>query len=62
MLIVPRAPSAVTIGSAAKKVPVKVRPGLVAESAALLGFTTTVVDVPTSDFNVAQVSVAAKLA
>jgi hypothetical protein len=60
--MVPRAPRLVTIGSAAKNVPVNVRPGLVAESAPTAGFTITFVEVPTSDFNVAQVSELAKLA
>jgi hypothetical protein len=60
--MVPRAPKELTTGRAAKNVPVNVKPGFVAESTALVGFTITLVDVPTRPLSVAQVSVAAKLA
>jgi hypothetical protein len=48
-LMVPRAPSEVTTGTVAKKHPVKVIFGLVADSAPAVGCTMTVVDVPTNE-------------
>ena len=61
-LMVPRAPSELTTGNVAKNVPVMVIFGFVADSVPVVGCTTTVVLVPTSEFKVAHVSVAAKLA
>ncbi len=56
----PNSPMAAAMTSIdSKYVPVKVKPGLVAESAAAVGLTMMVIDVPTRSFSVAYVSDAA---
>ena len=60
--MVPRAPKELTTGKVAKKVPVRVIFGFVADSVPDVGWTVTIVVLPVSELNVAHVSVAAKLA